>query len=84
MSFILPVQVLAYPSMSVEGIHISSECSRTGGRVRSIYVLFWRVLLLVEFMVSAQGWTAKVRYSLADLKVGRKVLPLKPISPLKI
>ena len=39
--------------------------------------------MLVEFMVSARGWTAKVRYGLADPKAGKKVLPLKLVAPFK-
>ena len=39
--------------------------------------------MLVEFMVSARGWTVKVRYGLVAPKVGRKVVLLKPVAPFK-
>ena len=39
--------------------------------------------MLVEFMVSARGWTVKVRYGLVGPKVRRKVVLLKPVAPFK-
>ena len=39
--------------------------------------------MLVEFKVSAQGWTVKVRYGLGAPKVGSKVVLLNPVAPFK-